>query len=88
MTTTQNIDNAREKEECEKEKSQKAGRKFLLGLILFFLAVATVDGYFVYKALSTHTGVVVDKPYERGLKYNEIIAEAKRQKDERNNAGD
>ncbi len=44
-----------------------------LGLFSVFLSV---DAYFVYMALSTHTGLVVENAYEVGLNYNEIIEKA------------
>ena len=70
------------KNETIEEQSKKEGRRFLIGLILFFICFATVDAFFVYKALSTHSGVVTKNPYEVGLNYNDIIAEAKRKKDQ------
>jgi nitrogen fixation protein FixH len=42
----------------QKEESRNVGRKFWIGLLLFFLTFASVDAFFVYKALNTHTGVV------------------------------
>ena len=38
--------------------SKKTGRKFWIGLFIFFLTFATVDAFFIYKAMMTHTGVV------------------------------
>lgn len=60
----------------EKEKSRAAGRNILLAFLLFFLGVAAVNIIFVYKATETHTGTVIDQPYERGLEYNKTLTAA------------
>ena len=52
------------------------GRHVLLIVIGFFAIVFAVNAYFVTIALSTHTGVVSNEPYRKGLKYNERIAAA------------
>ncbi len=67
------------------EESKKFGKKVFLALLGFFVLFAGVDTFFVYKALSTNTGVVAEHPYERGLHYNDILAEAKKRAKE--NAG-
>ncbi len=56
-----------------------SGRHVLFALLAFFGAVFAVNGYFLYSALSTHTGVVANEPYRRGLKYNERIEADERQ---------
>ena len=55
------------------------GRHVLVLLGGFFAIVFAVNAYFIRMALSTHTGVVANEPYRKGLKYNERIAAAKRQ---------
>lgn len=55
------------------------GRDVLLGLIAFFGVIFAVNGYFLYSALSTHTGVVAVEPYRKGLAYNDRIAADERQ---------
>lgn len=50
------------------------GRHVLFGFIGFFSVVFAVNGVFLRSALSTHTGVVANEPYRKGLKYNERIA--------------
>ncbi len=40
------------------EKQKNDGRKFFIYLILFFITFASVDAFFVYKAMTTYTGVV------------------------------
>lgn len=42
----------------DKTKKKNDGRRLLLYLILFFLTFVSVDAFFVYKAMTTHTGVV------------------------------
>ena len=44
--------------DLQQKESQTIGRKFWIGLLMFILTFASVDAYFVYKALNTHTGVV------------------------------
>lgn len=50
------------------------GRHVLVTLIAFFGVIFAVNGYFLYSALSTYTGVVAQEPYRKGLHYNERIA--------------
>ncbi len=49
-------------------------------IVGFFVVLAMVDGFFVYKALSTHTGVRVENSYEKGLAYNKTLANFEEQK--------
>ena len=70
----------------EHAQSKKTGRIVLFALIGFFIIFATVDAFFVYKALSTNTGLVAENPYERGLRFNEVIAEAQKKKNASNGA--
>ncbi len=55
------------------------GRHVLVALLTFFGVIFAVNGYFLYAALSTHTGVVSVEPYRKGLAYNERIAADERQ---------
>lgn len=48
---------------------------FVWGMVL----VVVVNAIMVWFALSTFTGTTVDRSYERGRLYNEVIAEAERQ---------
>ncbi|MCU0985693.1 MAG: FixH family protein [Acetobacteraceae bacterium] len=48
---------------------------FVGGMVL----VIVVNAVMVWFALSTFTGTTVDRAYERGRLYNEVIAEAERQ---------
>jgi nitrogen fixation protein FixH len=54
------------------------GRHVLAILLGFFTIIFAVNGYFLYSALSTHTGIVANEPYRKGLAYNtRIDAEAR-----------
>lgn len=47
--------------------------------VAFFVVLAILDGIFVYLANSTHTGVVTEEAYQKGLDYNKTIAAAEAQ---------
>lgn len=67
---------------AEKTEDIRKSDKYIPWLfVLFFAVIAVVDGFFVTMAVRTHTGVVTDRPYERGLAYNETLAAARAQKD-------
>ena len=55
------------------------GRHVLCVFLVFFAAVFLVNGVMIYSALSTHTGLVANEPYRKGLHYNERIAASERQ---------
>jgi nitrogen fixation protein FixH len=55
------------------------GWHVLAGMIGFFGVIFAVNGVFLYQALSTHTGVIANEPYRKGLAYNERIADEERQ---------
>ncbi|MCL4764644.1 MAG: FixH family protein [Hyphomicrobiaceae bacterium] len=55
------------------------GRHVLAAVLGFFGTIFLVNGIFLYAALSTHTGVVAQEPYRKGLHYNQRIAAAARQ---------
>lgn len=55
------------------------GLKVLAIIVGFFLFVGAVDGLMIYKALKTFSGEVVAHPYERGLAYNQDIAQSRQQ---------
>jgi nitrogen fixation protein FixH len=50
------------------------GRMALAAFIIFFGIVFAVNGVMLTMALRTHSGVVANEPYRKGLKYNERIA--------------
>lgn len=47
--------------------------------VMFFTVLAIVNGFFVYTAITTHTGVVTEKPYEKGLAFDEKLEAARNQ---------
>ncbi len=55
------------------------GRHMLIALLTFFGIVIAANVVMINIALSTHTGVVANEPYRKGLKYNERIEAAERQ---------
>ncbi len=59
---------------------RKSDRYIPYYFVAFFILLAAADGFFVYLATSTHTGVVKEHAYEIGLQYDKIIA-AKQQQD-------
>jgi len=50
---------------------------FVLGFSLVFV----VNGLLIWFAVSSFSGLAVDRPFDRGRGYNDVIAEAKRQAD-------
>lgn len=55
------------------------GSHVFLWFCAFFGVIIIVNGIFIYTALNTHTGTVTEKPYEKGLAYNDILAQARSQ---------
>ena len=51
----------------------------LVAFIAFFGTIFLVNGTLIYEAISTHTGLVANEPYRKGLAYNERIAADERQ---------
>lgn len=48
---------------------------FVGGMLITF----AVNGVLIWSSLSTFTGTTVERPYERGRQYNEVLEEAARQ---------
>lgn len=44
-----------------------------------FLVIFAVNGVFIYKATRTHTGLVTQQAYEKGLDYDTIVENARTQ---------
>lgn len=65
--------------ELEKEESKKTGRIFFIALVSFFVVFASVDAFFVYRAVKTHTGVITTNAYERGIDFNKVLEQARLQ---------
>ena len=57
------------------------GTWVLLSFAAFFGVIVAVNAVFITLALETHSGVVVERPYERGLAFNEILEKARAQAD-------
>lgn len=55
------------------------GRTVLFGLIAFFALVATVNGVFIYFAITSWPGLSNRDAYKDGLNYNAQLDEARRQ---------
>lgn len=51
----------------------------LFAFLGFFGVIFAVNAVFIYSALSSQTGVVTEKPYEKGLAYNDTLQQAKNQ---------
>ena len=56
------------------------GTHVLATLVAFFGTVFAVNGVLVFEALKTHSGVVAQEPYRKGLAYNDRIAADELQK--------
>lgn len=61
------------------EKAQLTGAHVLGALVAFFAVVFAVNAVLLYSALSSHSGLVAQEPYRKGLAYNERIAASERQ---------
>lgn len=57
-----------------------SGQKVFFYFLSFFLVVCLVNWIFITKALKTHSGVVYENAYEKGLAYNETLHQAEIQK--------
>jgi len=55
-------------------KNIVARRLFMRWVIGFFSVFIIVDGFFWYLASDSHTGLVTEQPYEKGLAYNDTVA--------------
>lgn len=64
-----------------KKPERNMGKVVLWSLIIFFVVFASVDAFFIYKAVNTHVGVVTENPYDKGLAYNETLKNARLQKE-------
>ncbi|MGE4313753.1 MAG: FixH family protein [Pseudobdellovibrionaceae bacterium] len=60
-------------------QEKRSARIVLYSLIGFFIVFCTVDIFFVYKAVTTNTGVVTEQSYEAGLSYDQYAEEAREQ---------
>jgi len=58
--------------------SREYGRRVIIILLAFFVVFASVDAFFVYKAVKTGSGETRNS-YKQGLEYNKILDAASRQ---------
>ncbi|MBX3495455.1 MAG: FixH family protein [Parvibaculum sp.] len=56
------------------------GRRVLFAFVGFFGVVFAVNGFFIYKALSTFDGVEVDGAYQKGRAYNHLLERMEEQR--------
>lgn len=63
----------------DEARGQLRGRDVFVAIAAFFGVIIAVNGYFLYVALSSHSGVVAVEPYRKGLAYNDRIAADERQ---------
>ena len=54
-------------------KRSPKDKYILFAFLAFFGVIFVLDGIFVYTAISTQTGVIAEKAYEKGLNYNETL---------------
>ncbi len=57
------------------------GWQVLAILLAFFGCIFAINGYFIVTSLATHSGVVSEEPYRKGLAYNQRVAASDRQTD-------
>ncbi len=55
------------------------GTWVLLLFIAFFGIIIAVNSIFIYNALNSHSGVITDNPYRKGIAFNKTLAQAKTQ---------
>ena len=62
-----------------KQEPGLGGRHVLGGFVAFFATIFAVNGVLLYTALSTHSGLVSQEPYRKGLHYNDRVEADERQ---------
>jgi nitrogen fixation protein FixH len=67
-------------EQQTKNPKLMTGRKMLIIMICFFAVIFTMNGILAWLAFDSWSGLVVDKPYERGINYNDVLNAAKTQR--------
>lgn len=65
---------------AEGKEKRRDGRIVLFSILSAFGVVFAVNGFFVYKAISTHQGEVIEDAYQKGLAYDEIVSEVRKLK--------
>ncbi len=77
MSTLLNVKEVEAK--IETDGMRKSDKWIPWYFVLFFVVLALLDGTFVYLAVSSHTGVVTEQAYEKGLAYNDLLQRAEEQ---------
>lgn len=54
--------------------------------VMAFAVVFAVNGFFVYKAVTTSHGVVTENAYEKGLQFNDVVKQVRERRAEEHNA--
>jgi nitrogen fixation protein FixH len=57
------------------------GKHVLFYFVAFFGFIAAVNAVMVTIAIRTHSGVVTQHPYEKGLSYNKVVEAEKKQQE-------
>lgn len=71
-------ENTKKVEKKEEPADRKKYRRIVLwGLLTFFGVIFVANGILIYQAETSWTGLETEDAYEKGLKYNEQIAEKK-----------
>ncbi len=55
------------------------GTWVLMIFTAFFGLIIAVNSVFIYNAINSHSGVVTDNPYRKGLAYNDVLEAARAQ---------
>lgn len=63
----------------EENKNPRAGRFIPWYIVAFFAGQTVLFSWFIHVAMSTHTGLVTEQAYEKGLAYNKTIENARQQ---------
>ncbi len=65
----------------QEEKIEKplSGWTVFMMFFAFFVLVAGVNAIFITNAMKSHSGVVTENPYEKGLAYNATLEKARNQ---------
>jgi len=58
-----------------------SGRRIFLYFFAFFGVIVAVNSVFISNALKTHSVLVIEQAYEKGLSYNETLDAARNQPD-------
>lgn len=60
-------------------KDKVSGWRFFFIFAAFFGVIIAVNAVFIYNAMNSHSGVVTDDAYRKGLAYNDILDRAQNQ---------